>query len=186
MGAWGFRARAVPPHLRRRAPYTNGDRISHTLVSMKRHLTLGGKWLASASGVTALGYFVATEASGGRHPVWPYVLFVVLLLVGLAFYFACQGSENQDTTAGDDDAARAADQLADRQQIVRADHRDAAVAQHNDSPTAADQVWASWNEQYYNESEMSEEHGSLPGDPLANRWRGNPDTHERPWLSAPH
>jgi hypothetical protein len=72
---------------------------------VKRHLALGGKWLAGTSGVTALGYLVATEAAGGRHPIWPYWLFGIMLLVGLVLYFASQNNHKQHVVADDFDSS---------------------------------------------------------------------------------
>jgi hypothetical protein len=57
---------------------------------MRRHLAKGGGWLAGAGGLTALTYLATTEATGGRHPAWPYLLFVAMVLGGLGLYFACQ------------------------------------------------------------------------------------------------
>ena len=135
---------------------------------MKRHLVLCGKWLAGTSGVTALAYFVATEAAGGRHPVWPYGLFGGLLAVGLALYFTCQEGEKQDTSAKHETA----------QAPAEAKHDDAAPAQYDESPTSAaeDQVWAGWNDQYYTQPEIPPEPQSPPpGDPLTDRWRHTAD-----------
>jgi WD domain, G-beta repeat len=57
---------------------------------MKRHLAKGGGWLAGAAGLTALGYLATTEAMGGRHPTWPYLLFTAMIAGGLGLYFRCQ------------------------------------------------------------------------------------------------
>ncbi len=73
-----------------RAHVPSADQDSSKVIDMKRHLALGGKWLAGAAGITGLGYLATTESVGGKHPVWPYWLFAAMLVAGLALYFACQ------------------------------------------------------------------------------------------------
>jgi hypothetical protein len=120
---------------------------------MKRHLAMGGKWLAGTGGVTALGYLVATVAAGDRHPVWPYWLFGVMLVAGLAVYFTCQDSTKQQTAA------------------------DVDTSQDANSPNIAadDQVWQAWNEQYHRDHEMAAASDTPPGDPVTDRWRQTAD-----------
>jgi hypothetical protein len=63
---------------------------------MKRQAAKGGGWLAGASGLTALGYLATTVAMGGRHPLWPYLLFTAMIVIGLGLYFLCQGSTGHE------------------------------------------------------------------------------------------
>lgn len=53
---------------------------------MKRHLDLAGKSLAGA-GLTGIVFYVVGTATQRSWPLWPYFIFVGMLLVGGLFYF---------------------------------------------------------------------------------------------------
>lgn len=56
---------------------------------MRLHLMVAGKGVAGAGLTGGVLYLVATAPSH-RGPIWPYGIFVSMLIVGAAFYFLGQ------------------------------------------------------------------------------------------------
>lgn len=62
-----------------------------------------GAWLAGAGVTAVIGYLISTVAAGGRHPGWPYLLFVSLAIAGAALYAV--GQSGSQTSRGSHRAA---------------------------------------------------------------------------------